>query len=43
MNDKKMVHTLMSCTGGIVYDEDRGCIVESICIIVREGERRAAS
>ena len=41
LNEKKMVHTLMSCTGGIVYDEDPGCIVESSCISVmeREGEQ----
>ena len=38
MNDKKMVHTPMSCTGGIVYDEDLGCIVESSCISAREEE-----
>ena len=43
MNDKKMVHTLMSCTGGIVYDEDPGCIVESSCISVREREGRTVS
>ena len=43
LNEKKMVHTLMSCTGGIVHDEDPGRIVESNCISVREREGRAAS
>ena len=43
LNEKKMVHTLMSCTRGSVYDEDPGCIVESSCISVREREGRTAS
>ena len=43
LNEKKMVHTLMSCTRGIVYDEDPGCIVESSCISVRKREGRTAS